>query len=132
MKFTLSWLKEHLETDADLATIVDTLTRVGLEVEGVASCGGIWVEDGELARMRQFMQDAERTDTPQDHKRCRFVSPAFTDIWAACFLADSMQCLIPHQRLQILVIFALRGTYSEPLWAALWDNGRHDRCLIPV
>jgi len=35
MKFTLSWLKEHLETEADLATIVDTLTRIGLEVEGV-------------------------------------------------------------------------------------------------
>src|SRR3954464_2260598 len=35
MKFTLSWLKEHLETDADLATIVETLTKVGLEVEGV-------------------------------------------------------------------------------------------------
>ena len=35
MKFTLSWLKDHLETDADLATIVETLTRVGLEVEGV-------------------------------------------------------------------------------------------------
>jgi len=35
MKFTLSWLKEHLETDADLATIVETLTRIGLEVEGV-------------------------------------------------------------------------------------------------
>src|SRR3954447_23137806 len=35
MKFTLSWLKEHLETDADLTTIVETLTRIGLEVEGV-------------------------------------------------------------------------------------------------
>lgn len=35
MKFTLSWLKDHLETDADLATIVDTLTRIGLEVEDV-------------------------------------------------------------------------------------------------
>ena len=35
MKFTLSWFKEHLDTDADLATIVETLTRVGLEVEGV-------------------------------------------------------------------------------------------------
>jgi phenylalanyl-tRNA synthetase beta chain len=35
MKFTFSWLKEHLETDADLPTIVDTLTRIGLEVEGV-------------------------------------------------------------------------------------------------
>ncbi|HYD13475.1 MAG TPA: phenylalanine--tRNA ligase subunit beta [Allosphingosinicella sp.] len=35
MKFTLSWLKEHLETDADLETIVETLTRIGLEVEAV-------------------------------------------------------------------------------------------------
>ena len=35
MKFTLSWLKEHLETDADLETILETLTSVGLEVEGV-------------------------------------------------------------------------------------------------
>lgn len=35
MKFTLSWLKAHLETDADVSTIVDTLTRIGLEVEGV-------------------------------------------------------------------------------------------------
>ena len=35
MKFTLSWLKEHLETEADLETILETLTRVGLEVEGV-------------------------------------------------------------------------------------------------
>jgi phenylalanyl-tRNA synthetase beta chain len=35
MKFTLSWLKDHLETSAPLAEIVDTLTRVGLEVESV-------------------------------------------------------------------------------------------------
>ncbi|HEY0146710.1 MAG TPA: phenylalanine--tRNA ligase subunit beta, partial [Methylovirgula sp.] len=35
MKFTLSWLKQHLDTNADLATIVDTLTKVGLEVEHV-------------------------------------------------------------------------------------------------
>lgn len=35
MKFTLNWLKEHLETTASLDEIVDALTRVGLEVEGV-------------------------------------------------------------------------------------------------
>ncbi len=35
MKFTLSWLKEHLETEASLGEIVEALTRVGLEVEGV-------------------------------------------------------------------------------------------------
>ncbi len=35
MKFTLSWLKDHLETDASLDEIVDTLTMIGLEVEEV-------------------------------------------------------------------------------------------------
>ena len=35
MKFTLSWLKDHLDTDASLDTIVETLTAIGLEVESV-------------------------------------------------------------------------------------------------
>ena len=35
MKFTLSWLKEHLETDASLDEILYALTDLGLEVEGV-------------------------------------------------------------------------------------------------
>jgi phenylalanyl-tRNA synthetase beta chain len=35
MKFTLAWLKDHLETSAPLGRIVDTLTRIGLEVERV-------------------------------------------------------------------------------------------------
>ena len=33
MKFTLSWLKEHLDTKASVEAIADTLTRIGLEVE---------------------------------------------------------------------------------------------------
>ncbi|WP_349957188.1 phenylalanine--tRNA ligase subunit beta [Rhizobium sp. ZPR3] len=35
MKFTLSWLKEHLETDASLDEICTRLTQIGLEVEEV-------------------------------------------------------------------------------------------------
>ena len=35
MKFTLPWLKEHLDTDEPLAAIVDKLTMIGLEVERV-------------------------------------------------------------------------------------------------
>ncbi|WP_353643918.1 phenylalanine--tRNA ligase subunit beta [Mesorhizobium sp. WSM2239] len=35
MKFTLSWLKDHLETDATLDEIVERLTSIGLEVESV-------------------------------------------------------------------------------------------------
>jgi phenylalanyl-tRNA synthetase beta chain len=35
MKFTLAWLKEHLDTEAPLKAIVDKLTMIGLEVENV-------------------------------------------------------------------------------------------------
>src|SRR4051794_16169404 len=35
MKFTLSWLKEHLDTDEPLETLADKLTMIGLEVENI-------------------------------------------------------------------------------------------------
>lgn len=35
MKFSLSWLKDHLDTDADAATVAARLTSIGLEVEGI-------------------------------------------------------------------------------------------------
>ena len=37
MKFTLSWLKEHLDTKATLAEVRDALTMLGLEVEGITN-----------------------------------------------------------------------------------------------
>jgi phenylalanyl-tRNA synthetase beta chain len=37
MKFTLSWLKDWLRTDADVAAIAETLTNIGLEVEGISN-----------------------------------------------------------------------------------------------
>ena len=54
MKFTLSWLKSYLDTDATLEQIVEKLTSVGLEVEGVndpaaqfASFAAAYVEKAE-------------------------------------------------------------------------------------
>ena len=35
MKFTLSWLKEHLDTDEPLEKLADRLTMIGLEVENI-------------------------------------------------------------------------------------------------
>jgi phenylalanyl-tRNA synthetase beta chain len=37
MKFTLGWLKEHLDTGADAAAVADALNRIGLEVEDVSN-----------------------------------------------------------------------------------------------
>jgi phenylalanyl-tRNA synthetase beta chain len=39
MKFTLSWLKEHLDTDASVSDIADGLLGVGLEVEEIIDPG---------------------------------------------------------------------------------------------
>lgn len=39
MKFTLGWLKQHLDTPASLVEIADTLTRIGLEVEEIIDPG---------------------------------------------------------------------------------------------
>ena len=35
MKVSMSWLRDHLDTDADADTVAEMLTRIGLEVEGV-------------------------------------------------------------------------------------------------
>jgi phenylalanyl-tRNA synthetase beta chain len=47
MKFTLSWLRTHLGTDASLQQITDTLTMIGLELESVedrgASLAPFWI-----------------------------------------------------------------------------------------
>ncbi|GAA5096905.1 phenylalanine--tRNA ligase subunit beta [Bartonella acomydis] len=41
MKFTLSWLKDHLETDASLDEICEKLTAIGLEVDDVDDCSAL-------------------------------------------------------------------------------------------
>jgi len=55
MKFTLSWLLDHLDTAAPLAEIVDTLTRVGLEVESVEDPGAKY-EGFVVARVMEARQ----------------------------------------------------------------------------
>ena len=39
MKFTLSWLRDHLDTDASVEEIARTLNAIGLEVEGIEDRG---------------------------------------------------------------------------------------------
>ncbi|MBI3678539.1 MAG: phenylalanine--tRNA ligase subunit beta [Proteobacteria bacterium] len=50
MKFTLSWLKAHLETDADAAAVAEKLTSIGLEVEGIEDKGAA-LKDFTVARV---------------------------------------------------------------------------------
>src|SRR6201996_8914323 len=41
MKFTLAWLKEHLDTDRPLSELADRLTMIGLEVERIEDKGKV-------------------------------------------------------------------------------------------
>ena len=61
MKFTLSWLKRHLDTTATLDEIVETLTDLGLEVEGVENPAAR-LASFTLARVKDAQQhpDADR------------------------------------------------------------------------
>lgn len=61
MKFTLSWLKEYLETDASLEEICETLTVIGLEVEEVEDRAAI-LQDFRVAEVVHAEQhpDADR------------------------------------------------------------------------
>ena len=65
MKFTLSWLKDHLETDASLDEIVERLTPIGLEVEAVDDKAGAEAvrhrpgADGREASRRRQAQGAD-------------------------------------------------------------------------
>ena len=61
MKFTLSWLKEFLETDAPLDQVVERLTMVGLEVENVSNRAA-GLESFVIARVVEAVQhpDADR------------------------------------------------------------------------
>ena len=63
MKFTLAWLKEHLDTDAPLAAIVDKLTMIGLEVEHLEPRrGDPRRTEGDVSRARRDL--GYRPETP--------------------------------------------------------------------
>ncbi len=98
MKFTLSWLKDHLDTEATLPEIADALTRIGLEVEGIddpaAKLGGFTV-----ARVVEAAQhpDADRL------RVCRVDTG----------MGDPVQvvCGAPNARAGLVTVFSAPGTY---------------------
>jgi phenylalanyl-tRNA synthetase beta chain len=98
MKLTLSWLKEHLETSASLAEIVETLTRIGLEVE--------YVHDP-AAQLKDFKiaQIVEATQHPNaDRLRvCKVDTGAPEPVQVVCGA--------PNARTGLKSVFSAPGTY---------------------
>ena len=97
MKFTLSWLKQHLETEATLDQITEALTDLGLEVEGV---------EDRAARLKAFtiarIQSAEQHP---DADRLR-VCMVETDEGM-----KQIVCGAPNARAGITVVLAKPGDY---------------------
>jgi phenylalanyl-tRNA synthetase beta chain len=97
MKFTLSWLKDHLETTATLDEIVYALTDLGLEVEGVEDRG---------ARLRDFtIGHVKSAEKHPDADRLR-VCQVETDEGIKQII-----CGAPNAREGITVVVAKPGVY---------------------
>ena len=97
MKFTLSWLKEHLDTEASVDEIAETLTDLGLEVEGI---------ENPLAKLGDFTIGKVLTAEPHpDADRLRVCQVA-TDQGEKQII-----CGAPNARAGITVVIAHPGVY---------------------
>ena len=97
MKFTLSWLKDHLETDASLDRLAEALTALGLEVEGVADRGKA------LAPFTvAHVVSAER------HPNADKLQVCMVDTGSGTL---QVVCGAPNARTGLKVVFAPVGTY---------------------
>jgi phenylalanyl-tRNA synthetase beta chain len=98
MKFTLDWLKEHLETDADATRIADAVTTIGLEVESVTDQG---------ARLKDFVVayvvSAEKHPNADKLKVCK--------VDAGTGEIIDVVCGAPNAVTGMKSVFAFPGTY---------------------
>jgi phenylalanyl-tRNA synthetase beta chain len=98
MKFTLSWLKDHLETSAPLAEIVETLTRIGLEVERV---------DNPAARFAGFV--VARVIEAKQHPNADRLRVCMVDAGAGAPV--QVVCGAPNARAGMRSVFSPVGTF---------------------
>lgn len=98
MKFTLSWLRTHLDTDASLDVITRTLSAIGLEVESVTNPADR-IRGFRTARIAEAVQhpNADRL------RVCTVETGAEAPVQVVCGA--------PNARTGLHVIFAAPGTY---------------------
>ena len=102
MKFTLSWLKEHLDTDAGLEKICDTLTAIGLELESLED------RAKEFAAFKvAYVESAEKHPDADKLQVC-MVKTADHGI-------QQVVCGAPNARAGMKGVFAPDGTYIPGL-----------------
>jgi phenylalanyl-tRNA synthetase beta chain len=97
MKFTLSWLKEHLDTDADAGKIAEKLTEIGLEVESV---------EDKRAALSAFT--VARIVTAARHPNADKLQVCTVDTGKG---TQQVVCGAPNARAGLVGVFAPPGTY---------------------
>lgn len=97
MKFTLSWLKDHLDTDARLDEIVERLTMIGLEVESV----------DDKASLKPFV--IARVLTAEKHPDADKLRVLSVDTGAGAPV--QVVCGAPNAKAGLIGAFAAPGTY---------------------
>lgn len=98
MKFTLSWLKEHLDTIATIDGIADKLTMVGLEVEGIEDL----TRDFAAFRLAKVVSAEPHPDA--DRLRVCMVDPGDGEV-------IQVVCGAPNARAGMVGVFAPAGTH---------------------
>ncbi len=97
MKFTLSWLKEHLQTDATLDEICARLTMIGLEVEDV----------DDKAAFKPFV--IAKVLTAEKHPQADRLKVLMVDTGSGAPV--QVVCGAPNARAGLVGAFAAPGTY---------------------
>jgi phenylalanyl-tRNA synthetase beta chain len=101
MKFTLSWLKDHLETSATAAEIAERLTAIGLEVESL----------DDKAALQPFV--IARVLTAEKHPNADKLRVLMVDAGPGVNKGEPVQvvCGAPNARAGLIGAFAAPGTY---------------------
>lgn len=102
MKFTLSWLKDHLDTDATVERIAETLTSIGLEVEGI---------DDPAAKLASFV--VARVLTAAPHPQADKLQILSVDAGGPEPL--QVVCGAPNARAGLVGVFGAPGAYVPGL-----------------
>jgi phenylalanyl-tRNA synthetase beta chain len=98
MKFTLDWLLEHLDTDASATEIGETLTKVGLELEGMEDQGKAL-----SAFVTAHIVSAEQHPNADKLRVCK--------VDAGTGELIDVVCGAPNARTGLKSVFAFPGTY---------------------
>ena len=98
MKFSLSWLRDHLDTSAPLQTITDTLSSIGLEVEGVHN---------PAERLKGFV--VAKVLKAEPHPNADKLQVCMVDTGSGAPL--QVVCGAPNARAGLISVFAPEGTY---------------------